>query len=98
MKMAHGPGPCNLGPLDGRATEPTRAPGGWVRFVPAVGSRAPLTGSCVAQRWDTLALEVAGRPGAFAVPFTAIRRPEASRGGHSNMLTGLLVALGVGGA
>src|SRR5438270_518104 len=56
------------------------------------------TGTFVSQRSDTLWLEVAGRPGPLAIPFTAIRRLEASRGRHSNMLTGLLVGLGVGAA
>jgi len=78
--------------------EPTTAPGDRVRVVAPVVSKASLTGTFVSQRSDTLWLEVAGRPGPLAIPFTAIRRLEASRGRHSNVLTGLLVGLGVGAA
>ena len=78
--------------------EPTTAPGDRVRVVAPVVSKASLTGTFVSQRSDTLWLEVAGRPGPLAIPFTAIRRLDASRGRHSNVLTGLLVGLGVGAA
>src|SRR5438105_15344623 len=83
--------------LRGQA-EATASPGDRVRVVAPVVSKGSLTGTFVSQRSDTLWLEVAGRPGPLAIPFTAIRRLDASRGRHSNVLTGLLVGLGVGAA